>query len=117
MRITTIDRLLEHVIANTAIGIEEAFISLPHFAIFLDDALDGINRAILVKARPGDLADRDILRTRPAERELVIFDAFLVDAEDADMPGMVMPAGVDAAGDLELEFANVALAVQIGKAL
>jgi hypothetical protein len=69
-----------------------------------------------IEARPHDLADRDIFRSRSAERDLVIFDALLVDAEDADMPGMVMPAGVDAAGDLELQFANIALAGQIGKA-
>ena len=47
---------------------------------------------------------------------MVIFGALLVDAEDADVPGMVMPAGIDAAADLELQFAQIALAILIGEA-
>jgi hypothetical protein len=47
-----------------------------------------------------------------AERHLVEFRALLLDAEDADMADMVMAAGVDAAGNLELQLADVALALE-----
>src|SRR3546814_14351403 len=43
--------------------------------------------------------------------------ALPIDAEDADMPGMVMPAGVDAARDLDLQLAQILLPLEIGEAL
>src|SRR3546814_13299214 len=48
---------------------------------------------------------------------LVVLGAFPIDAEDADMPGMVMPAGVDAARDLDLQLAQILLPLEIGEAL
>ncbi len=43
-----------------------------------------------------------------AERDLVEFGTLLLDAEDADMADMVMAAGVDAAGNLDLQLADLA---------
>src|SRR5947199_5878269 len=43
--------------------------------------------------------------------------AFLVDAEDADMADMVMAAGIDAAGDVDEQLADIVLALEIGEAL
>ena len=56
------------------------------------------------------------LGAEPPRRELVEFLALLVDAEDADVADVVMAAGVDAAGDLDLELADLVLAVGIGEA-
>ena len=61
------------------------------------------------KARAEDLADRGVLARRAAERDLVELLALLVDAEDADVADVVVAAGIDAAGDLDLELADVVL--------
>ena len=52
-----------------------------------------------------------------AERELVELLALLLDAEDADMADVVMAAGIDAAGDLDLELADLGLPDVVGEAL
>ena len=57
------------------------------------------------------------LVARAAERDLVEFLAFPLDAEDADVAGMVMAAGVDAAGDLDLQRADLLLPAGVGEAL
>ena len=54
-----------------------------------------------------------VLVGRAAERDLVEFRALLLDAENADMADMVMAAGIDAAGDLDLQLADLALARRV----
>ena len=68
------------------------------------------------EGRADDVADAGVLVGAAAEGDLVEFLALLVDAENADMADMVMAAGIDAAGDLDLELADLALALGIGKA-
>ena len=72
---------------------------------------------MLAEAGAHDVADAGIFRARAAELELVEFHALLVDAQNADMAGMMMAAGIDAAGNLDLELADIVLAVEIGEAL
>src|SRR5690606_27304928 len=72
---------------------------------------------VIAEARSDDLADRGILRARTAERELVELLALLLDAENPDMADMVVAAGIDAARDLDLEVANLALPLAIGEPL
>ncbi len=38
---------------------------------------------------------------------MVEFDPLLVDAQNTDMANMVMPAGIDAAGNLDLQIADL----------
>ena len=72
---------------------------------------------MFAEARAHDVADAGVFGARAAQLELVEFHALLVHAQDADMAGMVMAAGIDAAGNLDLEFADIVLAVQIGEML
>src|SRR3546814_18137233 len=58
-----------------------------------------------------------VFGTRTAEQQLVIFGALAVDAKDADLAGMMVAAGVDAARDLDLELANVELTLHVRKTL
>ena len=58
-----------------------------------------------------------VLVAGAAERDLVELLAFALQSEDADVAGMVMAAGVDAAGDLDLQRADVLLPERIGEAL
>ena len=77
--------------------------------IGLDDRLRRHRRSRPAKAAADDLADRGVLVARAAERDLVDLLALLLDAEDADVADMVVAAGVDAAGDLDLQLADLAL--------
>ena len=67
------------------------------------------------KAGPTISPMRGVLVGAAAERDLVEFLAVLVDAQDADMADMVMAAGIDAAGDLDLQLADILQARQIGE--
>src|SRR3546814_20271392 len=58
-----------------------------------------------------------VFGTRTAEQQLVIFGALAVDAKDADLAGMMVAAGVDAARDLDLELANVELTLHVRETL
>ncbi len=63
-----------------------------------------------------DLANRGALGGRAAERDLVELLALLIEAENADMADMVVAAGIDAARDVDLQRADLLLAVKIGEA-
>ena len=74
------------------------------FGAFADvevgDFFNGIDDPVLIEAGTSDAADAGVLRARSAERKLVILHAAPVDAQYADMPGMMVTAGIDAAGNL-----------------
>ena len=78
---------------------------------------DRIDDLMLAESRAQDFADARVFRARAAELQLVKFDAFLVDAEHADMARVVMAAGIDAAGNLDLQLADFALARDVGETL
>ena len=101
-----IEFLPEWLNADAAIGVEEALAGRARFEIGVDDGLDRIGDFVLAERGADDVADRGGLVARAAERDLVEFDALLIDAENADMADMVMAAGVDAAGNLDLELAD-----------
>ena len=71
--------------------------------------LDRIDHLGGGKALADDVADRGALVARAAERDLVELLALPVDAENADVAGMVVAAGIDAAGDLDLQRADLLL--------
>ena len=52
-----------------------------------------------------------------ADFDLVPLLAVLVDAEDADVTDMVVPAGIHAAGDIEIELADVMHVIEVIEAL
>src|ERR1700753_2398231 len=97
MELLPVGDVLERDDADAGIGVEEAFAVLAQIEIGADHALDRIDDLALVEGGAQDLADARILRARAAELELVELDALLVDAQYADMPGVMMAAGVDAA--------------------
>src|SRR3546814_14977341 len=49
--------------------------------------------------------------------ELIIFGSFADHAQNADVSGMMMTAGVDAAGNLELQFTQIPLPLGVGEPL
>src|SRR5690606_41590857 len=63
----------------------------------------------------GDLGLGYVLRARAAEQELVILRALPVHAQDADVAGVMVAAGVDAARYLDLQLAQIVLQSGIGR--
>src|SRR6201996_9382960 len=112
-----ISDVLERLHADAAIGVEEAFAVLAGCEIIADDAFDRRTDLVDRKARSHDVADAGVFGAGAAKLELVEFDALLVDAQDADMAGVMMAAGIDAAGYLDLEFADLMLAIELLEAL
>src|SRR5690606_19012476 len=112
-----IEALLERIDADPAIGVDEALAILADADIGRDDGLDRVDDLILGEGTADNVADGRLFVRRAAQRHLVIFDALLVDAENTDMAHMVVAAGIDAAGRVDLEFADFVLTLDIGKAL
>src|SRR5687768_4756275 len=83
--------------------------------IGIDDLADGVGYVLAGKARTEDRANRGALGGRAAERDLVIFLALLIEAQDADVADMVVAAGIDATGDIDLERPDLVLARDVGE--
>src|SRR5262245_27467285 len=112
-----IESLLERLEADAAVGVEETFPVLTQLQVGVDDGLDGADNLIGPEGRADDVADRRVLVGAAAESDLVKLLAVLIDAEDADMAHMVMAAGIDAAGNLDLQFADIEESGKIGEML
>ena len=76
--------------------------------IDLDDVLDGVGDLRERHGRAEQRAELGVFVGRAAERDLVEFLALLIDAEDADVADVMVAAGVDAAGDLDVQLAEIA---------
>ena len=85
--------------------------------IGVDDGVDRLRHGFGAEAGADDGADRSVVLRIAAERDLVELGAFLVDAENADIAGMVMAAGIDAARHIEAQRADQLLALGILEAL
>src|SRR5262245_45509783 len=97
-----IDGLLEGRLAEAPVGGEERFVGAgAQLQVPCHHLLHRIDDAVRIEARAGDGGQGRILRARAAEQELVVLLAALLDAQDADVADVMMPAGIDAAGDLD----------------
>jgi hypothetical protein len=101
-----IEGLLEGLGADAAVGGEE-FLTFRTLQIGVENLLDGIRHILAGKTRSEDGSDGGTLGGGATERDLVEFLALLIEAEDADVADMVMPAGIDAARDVDLDVADL----------
>ena len=99
--------------ADAVEGVDEAFVGIPVRDIGRDQALDHGGHFGGGKGAADHFADAGIVALTPAERDLVPLFAVLIDAENADGAEVMMAAGVHAPGDVEFQFANVVLIIQI----
>src|SRR5262245_1064177 len=105
-----IEGLFEGVHAQTGVGGQKRLLGAgPQFQVGVDHLLDGIDDAVGTKARAGDAGQGRVLAAGATEQQLVVFLASLFDAEDADGTDVVVAAGVDAAGDFDLEVTHLLL--------
>src|SRR5680860_314736 len=114
---STIESLLERRRAHAPPRFEEALSLIAVVDIGVDDGVDGLRHGFGAEAGPDDGADRGAILRVAAKRDLVELGAFLVDAENADIAGMVMTASVDAAGHVEPQLADLFLTRRILEAL
>src|ERR1700683_1949449 len=112
-----IGALPEGVEPDAAHGVDEAFTFRTHRPVHLDDALDGGGALVLAHRRADHLTECGEAVGRAAETDLVPLLAVLIDTEYADVPDMVMAAGIHAAGHLDLKLAQVVEVVEVIEAL
>src|SRR6478735_6816174 len=112
-----INALLEGVDAEALYGVhEQLFGPLAQRQIGFHDVLDDIGHLVELDAGADQIAERGTLVGAPADGDLVDLLAVLLDAENADMTDMVMAAGVDAAGDVDVQPADQIGQLMIGEA-
>ena len=86
------------------------------FEIGRGDVLDDVGDLGIGHRGADQRAERGILVGLAAKRDLIKFLAVLLDAENADMADMVMAAGIDAAGNIDVQPAEIALQIEIAEA-
>src|SRR6185437_8063974 len=102
----SIKRLFERGLADAAIGLGKMLAVLTQLQIDIDQLVDRGGNVVAFHGRTDDRADRGFPAGIAAERDLIDLLAVLIDPEDADMAEMVMAAGVDATGYLDVEGAD-----------
>ena len=104
-----IKRFLEGCDAEPAVGGKERFLrTRAQLEVGVDDRLDRGDDAIWTEARTRDRGQRRVLGAGAAKQELVVLLAAFLHPKDADMADVVMSARIDAAGDLDLQVADLA---------
>src|SRR3990170_1069652 len=114
---SAIESLLEGLSPHAPPRIEEGLSVAALGEVGVDDGVDRLRHRLGTETRADDGADGGVVLGVAAERDLVKLGAFLVDAQDADIAGMVMAAGVDAARHIEPERADQLLPRRIFEAL
>ncbi|MNE20201.1 hypothetical protein D3C80_1133100 [compost metagenome] len=95
------------------VGVDEALVFGTLFNVDIDQLLDHIRHVVLGKGRTEDLAQAGVTAGAAAEGHLVELFAFLVHPENADVADVVVTTGVHAAGDVQVQFADVEQVVQV----
>ena len=85
--------------------------------IGLDQGFDRVDHLLRTEPGAGDLADRGGLVAGAAEGDLIGLLARALEAENADVADMMVAAGVDAAGNLDLQRADLAGTRAVAEAL
>src|SRR6516165_5123787 len=80
------------------------------------DTRDGVDENLVRPLAQLEIGGGDVLGPlvgAAADRHLVVFLAVLLDAEDADMPDVMVTAGIDAAGDVDVQPSEIASQIEI----
>src|SRR5262249_30719851 len=112
-----IDPLLERLDADALDGIDERLVRpRAQLEIGGGDILDHVGDLAIGHRRPQNRAQLGILVGAAADGDLVIFLAVLLDAEDADVADVMMATSIDAAGDIDVQPAEIARQIEIAEA-
>src|SRR5439155_10874761 len=108
-----IHALLERLEAEAPHRVDKALVRVPALDIDIDQACDHVRHFGRRERGADHLAERRVVALRATNRHLVPLAAVLVDTEDADVADVMMPAGVHAAGDVELEVAEIVHVIEV----
>src|SRR5580704_11722120 len=98
------DALLERFDADALDGVDEDFTrARTQLHVGGDDVLDHVDDLAVAHRRAEQRAEFRVLVGAAADRHLIIFLAVLLDAEDADMPDVMLAAGIDTAGYVDVQ--------------
>src|SRR5262249_5978653 len=112
-----IDALPERLDAEPLDSIDEQLVRpIAQLEIGGGDVLHHVGDIAIRYGRADQRAELRLLVAAAADRHLVDLLAVLLDAENADMADMVMAAGVDAAGNVDVQPAQIARDVEIAEA-
>src|SRR2546425_459644 len=112
-----INAFLERFDADALHHVDEALgFAVALLQIGLDEALDDVGDIGAREGRSDHFSKRSG-RLIPADLDLVPLLAVLVDAEDADVPDVVVAAGVHAARDVQVELADLVQVVEVVESL
>src|SRR5207247_6060095 len=112
-----IDPLLERINADALDGVDEQ-LARPRAQLEIGrgDVLDHIGDLAIGNGGTEDRAELGVLAGAAADRHLIILLAVLLDAENADVTDVMMAAGVDAAGNVDVQPYQAAGASEIAGA-
>src|SRR5262245_35319384 len=109
-----INTLPERLYAGAFHGIDEQFVRPPaQLNIGRGDILDHIGDLRVRHRRANQRPQLGVFVGLAAERDLIKLLAILLDAENADMADMVMAAGIDAAGNVDVQAAEIAREIEV----
>src|SRR5436190_6480575 len=121
-----IDAFLEGLEADAMHHVDEALgFAVAPLEVAGDELLDHVGDVGPRERGPDHLAQRRARRDFagaglslvPADLDLVPLLAVLIDAEDADVADVVVPAGIHASRNVEVELADIVQVIEIGEAL
>src|SRR5262245_27503916 len=111
-----INALPEGIDADALDGIDEKLVrSRAQLDVGGGDVLDHVGNLGIGHRRTEDRAELGALVGAAADRDLVILLAVLLDAEDADVADVMVPAGIDAAGDVDVQRPKIARPIEIAE--
>ena len=90
--------------------------TLAQFQIGGDDVLDHVGDFGVAHRRANQRAEPGFLVGAPTDSDLIKLLVVLLDAENADVADVMMAAGVDAAGNVDVQPAEIARDVEIAEA-
>src|SRR5258708_7859189 len=109
-----INPLLEGIDADAGDRVDEKLLRpVAQLEIGGGDILDHVGDLPVRHRRTQNLAELGVLVGAAADRHLVIFLAVLLDAENADVPDVMVTAGIDAAGDIDVQPSEIAGQIEV----
>src|SRR5690606_25995070 len=116
LMIRCIDALLEGGDANAAEGVEKLFILGTLLHVDANDLFDDVGHVLLGEGWAEDLSDVGFAAGAATQGHLVELGTFLVHPENADMADVVVPAGIHAAGNVQVQLADVEQVIEVVEA-
>src|SRR5690606_7379674 len=108
-----IDRLLKRVVANAAVGFQEGFTLQTLGDVEIQNLGNDVRNLLAGKGWAKDLSQGRLFTGVAAQGNLEELFAFFVHTQNADVADVVVTTGVHAAGNVQVDFAQIVEIIQI----